>query len=94
MTKKELIEATASGLRKMNYTPDYLLIIADRFNDWEWDDEKLCGIPVIKGYISVNSGYSGHDYPITPCFKDVPEKEIFTLVTYFQRGFEDSAGSF
>ena len=29
MTKKEFVEAVASGLRKMNYTPDYLLIIAD-----------------------------------------------------------------
>jgi hypothetical protein len=25
MTKREFIEAVASGLRKMNYTPDYLL---------------------------------------------------------------------
>lgn len=29
MTKKEFIEAVASGLRKMNYSPDYLLIIAE-----------------------------------------------------------------
>ena len=65
MTKREFIEATASGLRKMNYTPDYLLIIADRFNDWEWDEDTLCGILVIKNYIVVNLGYSGHDYPVT-----------------------------
>ena len=94
MKKNEFIEAVASGLRKMNYTPDYLLIIAERFNDWEWDEETLCGIKVIKSYVSVNSGHSGHDYPVIPCFTDVPEKDIFMLVNYFQEGFEDSAGSF
>ena len=94
MTKGEFIEAVASGLRKMNYTPDYLLIIAERFNDWEWDEDTLCGIQVIKSYVSVNSGHSGHDYPVIPCFKDVSETDIFMLVNYFQRGFEDSAGSF
>jgi hypothetical protein len=41
MTKREFIEAVASGLRKMNYTPYYLLIIAERFNDWEQDLEML-----------------------------------------------------
>ena len=87
MTKKEFIEAVASALRKMNYTPDYLLIIADRFNDWEWDEGTLCGIQVIKSYVS-------DDYPVIPCFKDIPETDIFMLVNYFQRGFEDSAGSF
>jgi len=94
MKKREFIEATASGLRKMNYNPDYLLIIADRFNDWEWDEDTLCGIPVIKSHIVVNSGYSGHDYPVTPCFKDVSEKDISKLVSWFQRGFEDSVGHF
>lgn len=94
MTKRKFIEAVASGLRKMNYTPDYLLIIAERFNDWEWDEETLCDIQVIKSYVSVNSGYSGRDYPVIPCFMDVSEKDIFMLVNYFQRGFEDSAGAF
>ena len=94
MTKKQFIEAVASGLRKMNCTPDYLLIIAERFNDWEWDKKTLCGIEVIKSYVSVNAGHSSHDYPIIPCFKDASEKDIFMLVNYFQRGFEDSAGSF
>ena len=94
MTKKEFIEATASGLRKMGYTPDYLLIISDRFNDWGWDEPTLCGITVIKSYIVVNSGYSGHDYPVTPCFINVSEKDIAFMVNQFQRGFENSAGSF
>ena len=94
MTKREFIEAVASGLRKMNYTPDYLLIISDRFNDWEWDEETLCGIQVIKSYVSVNTGHSGNDYPVIPCFTDVSEKDIFMLVNYFQQGFENSAGSF
>jgi ribosomal protein S2 len=94
MTKIEFIEATASGLRKMNYTPDYLLIISERFNDWEWDEDTLCGIPVIKSYISANSGYSGHDYPVIPCFRNVSEKDILKMVIWFQRGFEDSVGSF
>ena len=94
MTKKEFIEATASGLRKMDYTPDYLLIIANRFIDWEYDDEELCGIPVIKTYISVNSGHSGYDYPVIPCFKKISEKDIFMIINSFQRGFEDSPGLF
>jgi hypothetical protein len=94
MTKREFVEAVASGLRKMNYTPDYLLIIPDRFNEWEWDEETLCGIQVIKSYVSVNIGHSGNDYSVIPCFTDVSEKDIFMLVNYFQRGFEDSAGSF
>lgn len=94
ITKKQFIEAVASGLRKMEYTPDYLLIIADRFNDCEWDEKTLCGIPVIKSYVSVNSGHNGHDYPVIPCFTDVSEKDIFVLVNYFQRGFEDSVRDF
>ena len=94
MTKKEFIKAVASGLRKMNYTPDYLLIITGKFNNWEWDEDTLCGIQVIKSYISVNSGHGGHDYPVIPCFVNVPEQDIFMLVNDFQQGFEDSAGSF
>ncbi len=94
MTRKELIEATASGLRKMEYTPDFLLIIAERFDDWEYDEPELCGIPVIKTHISVNPGYSGYDYPVIPCFKNINEREIFILVLWFQRGFEDCLGSF
>ena len=91
MKKIEFIQATASGLRKMNHTPDYLLIIADRFNDWEWDEDTLCGIKVIKSHVSANYGRSGIDYPVIPCFKDVPEKDIFMLVKYFQKGFEEIA---
>ena len=87
MTKGEFIEATASGLRKMKHTPDYLLILSCRFNKWEeWDEETLCGIQVIKSYVSVNSGHSGLDYPVIPCFIDVPEKDIFTHVRDFQIG--------
>lgn len=95
MTKREFIEATASGLRKMKRTPDYLLILSCRFNKWEeWDEKTLCGIPVIKSYVSVNSGHGGHDYPVIPCFIDGPEKYIFMFVKYFQQGFEDRVGSF
>lgn len=94
ITKKEFIEAVASGLRKMNHTPDYLLIIAKRFNGWEWDEKTLCGIPVIKSYVSVNSGHSDYDYPVIPCFPGESEKDIFMHVKNFQQGFEDSMGPF
>ena len=76
----------------MKRTPDYLLILSCRFNKWEeWDEKTLCGIPVIKSYVSVNSGHGGHDYPVIPCFIDGPEKYIFMFVKYFQQGFEDRA---
>jgi len=94
ISKSDFIKAVASGLRNMNHTPDYLLIITERFNDWEWDEDTLCGIRVIKSYVSVNSGRGGHDYPVIPCFVDVPEQDIFMLVNDFQQGFEDSAGLF
>jgi hypothetical protein len=90
MTKRQFIEAVASGLRKMERIPDYLLII----NDWEWDEDKICGVPVIKTYIVVNIGYSGLNYPVTPCFKDVTEENISILVSLFQRGFSDILASF
>lgn len=95
MTKLEFIEAVASGLRKMNYPPDYLLIIPHIFNDWEWgmwEEETLLGIPVIKSYLSVNSVRSDSDCPVIPCFKDIPEEDIFMQVVYFQRGFDDGPG--
>lgn len=89
MTKREFIEAVASGLKKMEYTPDYLLINACGLGDWCWDEDSLCGIPVIKGCIGSNAGYGGEDCPITPCFKDLEEEKIPYQVTLFQRGFND-----
>ncbi len=77
----------------MDVTPDYLLIIPQRFADWEWDEETLCGVQVIKGHISVNSGHSGLDYPVTPAFKHLQEDRIFMQTTRFQQGFEDEAGT-
>lgn len=89
MKKREFIERTASGLRKMDYTPDYLLINACGLGEWCWDEDSLCAIPVIKGYIGLNEGYGGEDYPITPCFKDLPEEKISCQVMFFQRGFNN-----
>ena len=94
MNEHEFIEATASGLRKMGKIPDYLLIIVDRFENWEYDETTLCGIPVIKSHISINYGYSGNDYPIIPCFINLDEKEIGRQVYYFQRGFEQKCSNF
>ena len=89
MEKKEFIERTASGLRNMDYTPDYLLINACSLGEWCWDEYLLCGIPVIKGYICSNAGYGGEDYPITPCFRDLGEERISYQVMLFQRGFNN-----
>ena len=89
MDKRIFIEATASGLRKMDYKPDFLAIIVDRFGDWEYDEKKLCDIPVIKLYVSVNSGDSGLDFPIIPCFNSLSESKIFMQTVYFQKGFTD-----
>lgn len=89
MTREEFIKSTAAGLRKMDIKPDYLLLIADRFDDWEYDEFELCGIPVIKSFISVNNGYSDMDYPIVPCFKNgvITESQYLMQISYFQRGF-------
>ena len=89
MDKRTFIEATASGLMKMDYKPDFLAIIVDRFGDWEYDEKKLCDIPVIKLYVSVNSGDSGLDFPIIPCFNSLAESKIFMQTVYFQQGFTD-----
>ena len=89
MKKREFIERIASGLRNMEYTPDYLLINAYGLGDWCWDEYFLCGIPVIKGHIGSNVGYGGEDYPIIPCFKDLEEERIPYQVILFQRGLND-----
>lgn len=94
MDKRTFIEATASGLRKMDYMPDFLAIIVGRFGGWEYDEKKLCGIPVIKLYISVNSGYSGLDFPIIPCFDNLSESKILMQTVYFQKGFTDICSDF
>lgn len=94
MNKHDFIESTAAGLRKMDVPPDFLLVIVDRFDDCMFDDLSICGIPVIKSYISVNEGYSGFDYPIIPCFKTLDATEIYSQVIHFQRGFSDKCGIF
>jgi len=92
MNKHDFIEGTAAGLRKMNETPSHLLIRSDSFGEWEFDELQLLGIPVIKTYIPVCVGYGGVEYPVIPCFKDIPEHKMNMEVYYFQRGFHDKVG--
>jgi len=90
METRDFIESVAAGLRRMDVAPDYLLVLVDRYEKWQYDDDTLCGIPVIKSHVSVNSGYSGFDYPIIPCFKNLEENKIFMQVSNFQRGIEEA----
>lgn len=94
MDKRTFIEAVASGLRKMDYRPDYLGIIVDKLGDWEYEEKKLCDIPVVKLYVSVNSGESGLDFPVIPLFDSLKENKIFMQTVYFQKGFTDVCFSF
>ncbi len=90
MEKREIIERVAAGLRKMNVKPDYLLYFDEKI-DFAWDEETICGIPVLHSTNSVNSGYDGDDYFFHPIFKtETKSMEVY----YFQRGFKEAGGGF
>lgn len=94
MDKRTFIEAVASGLRKMDHTPDYMAILVDKLKEFEYDEDKICGIPVTKMFVSVNSGESGLDFPVIPCFNTLAESKIFMQTVWFQKGFSDVCSSF
>lgn len=81
----EFINRVASGLRKMDIKPDYLIFL-DGIEDWTYDEKYLCGIPVLHTYKSINTGYSGENYIIHPAWIKEIDKE-FEEVIKFQRGF-------
>ena len=87
MEMQDFISRTAAGLRRMDAKPDILLIIADSFENWEYDLHALCGIPIVKTKVSANYGYADEEYPIIPCFFSLPESQISYQVALFQRGY-------
>ena len=87
MKIREFIQRTAAGLRNMDNPPDFLMISAEHVFENDWEEDSLCGIPIIKGFIPIHEGYGGDYYPITPCFKSLPKGKVFSEVALFQRGF-------
>jgi hypothetical protein len=89
MTMHEFIERTAWGLRKMEYTPEYLIVRTEQFEHWQFDMDKLCDIPIIKASMDCVDGHAGRNYPVYPAFIDMHEHEIYRQTYFFQRGFDD-----
>ena len=54
MDKIEMINRVAAGLRKMGQKPDALLFLQQYANDYTWDDETICGLPVYHGELLTN----------------------------------------
>jgi hypothetical protein len=86
MERLELIKRVASGLKNMNHVPDYLLFFDDKSPDFSWDEETICGIPVLHSHNSINPGYDGDDYFVQPVFKT---ESSLMEVYYFQKGFKE-----
>lgn len=80
MTQKEWIERIASGLRKMNTMPDFLLL-----NDPLYTFESICYIKTITTSLGVTSGYDGDSFDVFPCWLN--DGDYRQEVYLFQKGF-------
>jgi len=87
MKKELLIEKVAAGLRKMEAKPDYFLFI-DQMEIFTWDEDSICGIPVIHTHMTVNPGYDGDQFSFHPCWNKESINSIMQ-VHYFQKGFTE-----
>ena len=88
MTTNDFIECVAAGLRKMDYKPDYFVLIINQFPDWCVDTGSVLGIPAIKVSVFQNIGYAGLNYPIVPGWRDLCEEIIEEQTILFQKGYE------
>ena len=88
METKEIIERVASGLRKMDYKPDYLLFI-DAYENVYFDLPSICNIKIIRcGYMSTSSAMDTNECPFLPCYDSISEKHIYNS-SQFLRGYDD-----
>ena len=87
MERKEIIERVAAGLRKMDTKPDFLLFI-DNKTDFTWDEDTICGVPVLHTILAVNNDYDGDDFFFHPAFNNESVK-MEMQIRYFQKGFNN-----
>lgn len=88
MDQKELIQAIASGIRRMNYPPDFLLFI-DTYSDVYTDLSQICNIPIIRcGYMNTSSQMDTIKCPFVPCYNHINDSHVLNS-SYFYRGYED-----
>ena len=89
MNLKIFLECTAAGLRQMQHKPDALLYISGFYHDFEPDEFKYLGFPLLKTYIPHNTGYDGDSFPVYPCFTDLNEYKIARDIHFFQQSFKE-----
>lgn len=74
MKEHIIIEKVANGLRRMDIVPDYLIFI--RPDDWTFDRDMICGIPVLYTANIDFRPYSDEQCPFLPAWKDQRFEQI------------------
>lgn len=97
MTKQEMIERVAAGLRKIGETPDALLFsFYSTEDDWDkydiWDEPEILGIPVFHVdypiYFYFNDSISHPECRFMPIWKSERTANQFLSKQFFE-GWED-----
>ena len=86
METKDIIEKVAAGLRRMKNKPDYLLFMQFHAQDWVWDFETICGIPVLYTDEFLHRD-DDRDCPFEPCF--LKQRAYMSDIYDFRRGYEE-----
>lgn len=88
MDFKKIIENVARGLRRMDVKPDYFIFIEQE--EWTWDEDDICGIPVIHA-VEITSYYDSsmtESCPFIPCWKK-EQSNIMRHNNSFHRGWDE-----
>ncbi len=83
MTKREMINRVAAGIRSCNEPPDYFIFVDNEAV--EWNDECICNIPVLYSSYKIrhmDNHNVTHESLFIPVWKDIMNVE--EDVNYFE----------
>jgi hypothetical protein len=84
MTKNEIIERTACGLRRMQEKPDYF-VLRDDIEPDAWDVFEICGVKTLHINAYMAYQYDNDEIGVIPAFAN---KEVYVEYDVaFRRGY-------
>jgi ribosomal protein S2 len=83
--ERQIIEKIAAGLRRVDKTPDYILVDMTNLYGMNIYEQEICGIPLIQICLTGFSQTDDKDCPFIPVYKDIDEMDICN----FRRGYDE-----
>lgn len=83
-----IVEKIAAGLRRVDKTPDMILVdvsLANGLNKSDVIEDTVCGIPLVRVDLTSFSETDDRECPFIPVYKDTDEMDIY----HFRRGYDE-----